>query len=176
MAQAKETTLAGLGSLLKLLPTGTVFTFEFLNPVLSNDGRCRLVHKYLTSILIALCGLSCLISSFTDSYKGKDGKTHYAFVTCNGLWPTPSKEDDSVKMEDYKMRIGDIVRASLALAVFAVLALLNPNVVRCFYPTFEVDGEKILKALPPVIGALSGFVFVVFPNERNGIGYPSTSK
>jgi len=28
--------------------------------------------------------------------------------------------------------------------------------------------------LPPAIGAVSGTVFMLFPNKRHGIGYPSS--
>ncbi|XP_047313077.1 protein DMP2-like [Impatiens glandulifera] len=169
--------MAGIGSLLKLLPTGTVFTFEFLNPVLSNNGTCSTsspVYKYLTSILIAICGLSCFFSSFTDSYKTKDGKIRYVFATFKGFWPS-ADQDSEVDSSKYKIKIGDFVHALLAVSIFAVLALLDSNTVACFYPSFQSNGKKLMMALPPVIGALSGFIFAVFPNNRHGIGYPAAA-
>ncbi|KAE8731560.1 Baculoviral IAP repeat-containing protein [Hibiscus syriacus] len=147
--------------------------FQFLNPVLTNYGHCSPVNKVLTSILIALCGFSCAFSCFTDSYKDGDGMVHYGITTVNGLWP--SSGSDSVELSKYKLRVGDFVHAFFSVIVFAVLSLLDSNTVQCFYPSFESTEKVLLMALPPVIGAISGSVFLVFPNTRHGIGYPSTS-
>ncbi|KAJ6771057.1 PROTEIN DMP3 [Salix koriyanagi] len=76
-----QKTFSGVGNLIKLLPTGTVFLFQFLNPVVTNNGSCHAVNKYLSGILIGLCGFSCCFSCFTDSYKGSDGLTHYGIAT-----------------------------------------------------------------------------------------------
>ncbi|OMP04644.1 hypothetical protein CCACVL1_02147 [Corchorus capsularis] len=162
----------GVGNLIKLLPTGTVFIFQFLNPVLSNNGHCSTVNKVFTAILIALCGFSCAFSCFTDSYKGSDGLIHYAVATASGLWP--STNSDSVNLSKYKLRVGDFVHAFFSVIVFAVLSLLDSNTVQCFYPSFESTEKVLLMALPPVIGAISGSIFMAFPNTRNGIGYPSS--
>ncbi|KAK8709782.1 hypothetical protein V6N13_060784 [Hibiscus sabdariffa] len=168
-----DKTFTGLGNLIKLLPTGTVFVFQFLNPVLTNYGHCSPVNKVLTSILIAFCGFSCAFSCFTDSYKDSDGMVHYGIATVNGLWP--SSGSGSVDLSKYKLRIGDFVHAFFSVVVFAVLSLLDSNTVQCFYPSFESTEKVLLMALPPVIGAISGSVFMMFPNTRHGIGYPSTS-
>ncbi|KAK9020128.1 hypothetical protein V6N11_054621 [Hibiscus sabdariffa] len=109
-------TFSGFGNLVKLLPTGTVFIFQFLNPVLTNTGQCSIANKVLTSILIALCGFSCAFSCFTDSYRGSDGLVHYGVVM--------------------------------------------------------VNRKTLLVSLPAVIGAISGTVFMAFPNSRHGMGYP----
>ncbi|XP_039037818.1 protein DMP2-like [Hibiscus syriacus] len=155
-----DRTLTGLGNLIKLLPTGTVFVFQFLNPVLTNYGHCSPVNKVLTSILIALCGFSCAFSCFTDSYEDGDGRVHYGIAIVNGLWPSSG----SVGLSKYKLRVGDFVHVFFSVIVFA-----------CFYPSFESTEKVLLMVLPPVNGAISGSVFVVFPNTRHGIGYPSTS-
>ncbi|XP_031252067.1 protein DMP2-like [Pistacia vera] len=168
-----DKTFTGLGNLIKLLPTGTVFVFQFLNPVLTNNGNCSTVNKYLTSFLIGLCGLSCALSCFTDSYKGSDGKTHYGFVTTTGLWP--STNAGSVDLSKYKLRFGDFVHAFFSIIVFGVVSLLDSNTVECFYPSFESSEKILLMVLPPVIGVISGGVFMAFPNTRHGIGYPSSS-
>ncbi|KAK8507181.1 hypothetical protein V6N13_069974 [Hibiscus sabdariffa] len=168
-----DKTFTGLGNLIKLLPTGTVFVFQFLNPVLTNYGHCSPVNKVLSSILIALCGFSCAFSCFTDSYKGSNGKVHYGIATANGLWPYSGS--GSVDLSKYKLRIGDFVHAFFSVIVFAVLSLLDSNTVQCFYPSFESSEKVLLMVLPPVIGVISSSIFVVFPNTRHGIGYPSTS-
>lgn len=166
----KDKTFTGVGNLIKLLPTGTVFLFQFLNPVLTNNGSCSAVNKSLDAVLIALCGLSCCFACFTDSYADSDGNVHYGVVTGAGIWPAP--DSGAVDLSKYKLRFGDFVHAFFSLTVFAVLGLLDSNTVRCFYPEFESEQKILLQVLPPVIGAISGGVFMMFPNRRHGIGYP----
>ncbi|EPS61228.1 hypothetical protein M569_13571, partial [Genlisea aurea] len=171
---AAQAAFEGIASLIRLLPTGTVFAFQFLNPVLTNDGKCHVSNKYLSGILIAICGLSCFVSSFTDSYTDGSGNRRYGIATRTGLWPgSPVGGED---LSSYRLTVGDFVHAFFALDVFAVVALLDPNSVRCFYPSFETTQRALVMALPPVIGAISGTVFVIFPNRRHGIGYPSDDK
>ncbi|KAK4283577.1 hypothetical protein QN277_000514 [Acacia crassicarpa] len=163
----------GLGRLIKLLPTGTVFAFQFLNPILTDNGRCETrLNKDLTVALLVTCAFSCVFSTFTDSYTGSDGRRHCGIVTTKGIWPAPAS--DGVYMNAYRLRSGDFVHALFALLVFAVLALLDNNTVHCFYPKFETEQKLLLQVLPPVIGAISGGVFVMFPNDRHGIGYPAS--
>ncbi|TXG71837.1 hypothetical protein EZV62_000416 [Acer yangbiense] len=168
-----DKTFTGLGNLIKLLPTGTVFVFQFLNPVVTNSGNCTTLNKYLTSFLIGFCGLACGFSCFTDSYRGSDGMTHYGVATMKGLWPSTAA--GSVELSKYKLRIGDFVHCLFTMVVFAVLSLLDSNTVECFYPSFESTEKVLLLVLPPVIGSICGTVFMVFPNNRHGIGYPATS-
>ncbi|XP_050215944.1 protein DMP2-like [Mercurialis annua] len=169
----KDRTFSGFGNLIKLLPTGTVFIFQFLNPVLTNNGHCHTMNKYLSGILIGLCGFSCAFSSFTDSFVGSDGLTHYGVATMKGLWPATNA--GSSNLSRYKLQFGDFVHSFFTLIVFAALCLLDSNTVECFYPSFESNEKTLLMVLPPVIGAISGTVFMLFPNKRHGIGYPSSS-
>nr|KYP72782.1 hypothetical protein KK1_005383 [Cajanus cajan] len=166
-------TFSGVGNLIKLLPTGTVFLFQFLIPIVTNTGHCTTFNKYLTAAFLLLCAFNCAFASFTDSYTGTDGDRHYALVTAKGLWPSPASE--SVDLSAYKLRFGDFVHAFFSLLVFAVLGLLDTNTVHCFYPEFEAGEKILLQVLPPVIGAVASTVFVVFPNNRHGIGYPISS-
>ncbi|KAL2469983.1 DUF679 domain membrane protein 2 [Abeliophyllum distichum] len=163
-------TFTGIGNLIKLLPTGTVFMFQFLNPVLTNNGQCHTVNKYLSGILIVVSAFSCCFASFTDSYEDSQGISHYGIATNKGLWPNSTSQD----LSSYRLRFGDFVHALFSLIVFSVVALLDANSVECFYPSFESTQKVLLMALPPVIGAVSGSVFVMFPNTRHGIGYPSS--
>ncbi|XP_061359650.1 protein DMP2-like [Gastrolobium bilobum] len=165
---------AGAGNLIKLLPTGTVFLFQYLSPVLSNNGHCHTINKYLTGILLVVCGFICVFASFTDSYTGSDQKKHYGIVTTKGLWPSPASE--SVNLSAYKLRFGDFVHALTAFIVFAVLALLDTKIVQCFYPEFESSEKVLMQVLPAAIGAVTSAVFVLYPNNRHGIGYPATSE
>ncbi|KAJ8766502.1 hypothetical protein K2173_022561 [Erythroxylum novogranatense] len=172
MVSVTGKTFKGLGNIIKFLPTGTVFLFQFLNPVLTNNGSCAVVNKWLSGALIALCGSFCCFSCFTDSYIGSDDKTHYGIVTNKGLWPSSASE--SLNLSKYKLRFGDFVHAIFSVIIFSILVLMDTNTVRCFYPSFESTEKVLIQVLPPVIGTLSGGVFVLFPNHRHGIGYPST--
>ncbi|XP_010279209.1 PREDICTED: uncharacterized protein LOC104613182 [Nelumbo nucifera] len=169
----QDKALTGIGNLIKLLPTGTVFLFQFLSPVLSNNGQCHTINKYLTGILLSCCGFSCCFSCFTDSYRDRNGSTHYGIATKDGLWPSPA-DSESVDVSSYKLQMGDFVHAFFSLIVFMVVVLLDPNTVECYYPSFNSNQELLLKILPPIVGALSSSVFVIFPNKRHGIGYPSS--
>ncbi|GMH08335.1 hypothetical protein Nepgr_010175 [Nepenthes gracilis] len=161
---------SGLGSLLKHLPTGTVFAYEFLSPVLSNNGSCSHFNKILTAVLIGCCGLTCALSCFTDSYT--DGKkTYYGVATTKGLWTSSSKE----KRNDprYKLGPGDFVHAMLSAMVFAVVAVLDSNTVACYFPVALRSSENTFVAsLPVVVGSVASLVFTFFPSKRHGIGYP----
>ncbi|KAL9687106.1 hypothetical protein QQ045_031502 [Rhodiola kirilowii] len=157
----------GLGNLVKLLPTGTVFLFQFLNPILTNNGNCHVVNKVLSAILLVICAFSCCFASFTDSYKALDGTYRYGIATSTGLWPNP----ENVDLKSYKLRFGDFMHAALSLIVFAVLSMLDMNTVECYYPEFEEQQKVLMMGLPAVIGALAGGVFMMFPSTRHGIGY-----
>ncbi len=169
----KDKTFSGLGNLIRHLPTGTVFLYLYLSHVVSNNGDCETINKYLTAILVGVCGFSCLFSSFTDSYVGDDGKTHYGVVTSKGIWPSTNSRN--VNLSSYKLRVGDFVHAFFALLVFAVLVLLDQNTVGCFYPSSESLEKILLMVLPPVVGVVSSVVFMFFPDSRHGIGYSSTT-
>ncbi|GAB4851197.1 hypothetical protein Ancab_030491 [Ancistrocladus abbreviatus] len=174
-SSVKDKALKGVGSLIRLLPTGTVFVFQFLSPVLTNNGhRGQTINKALTSVLLAVCGFSCAFSTFTDSYTDSNGKTHYGITTRTGLWPAPS-DSSKVDSSKYKLRFGDFVHAFFSVMVFAVLAVLDENTVGCLFPALESSEKTLLMVLPPAVGAVSGVVFAVFPSTRHGIGYPSSS-
>ncbi|CAA2965224.1 protein DMP2-like [Olea europaea subsp. europaea] len=166
-----QKTLTGIGNLIRLLPTGTVFMFQFLNPVLTNNGQCHTINKYLSGILVIVSAFSCCFASFTDSYEDTTGISHYGIATNKGLWPNSSSQD----LSSYRLRFGDFVHAFFSLIAFSVVALLDRNTVECFHPSSESTQKALLMALPLVMGAVSGSIFVMFQNTRHGIGYPSSS-
>ncbi|MED6134207.1 hypothetical protein PIB30_034998 [Stylosanthes scabra] len=171
-SSTSNTIFQGLGNLIKLLPTGTLFMFQFLIPIVTNSGHCTVLNKYLTGALLVVCAFTCVFASFTDSYTGSDGVRHYAVVTPTGLWPSPAS--DGVDLSSYKLRLGDFVHALSSLTVFAILGLLDTNTVGCFYPSFESSEKALVQVLPTVVGAVTSAVFVMFPNNRHGIGYPTS--
>ncbi|KAL5573417.1 hypothetical protein UlMin_023014 [Ulmus minor] len=161
----------GLAELLftlnKLLPTGTTFLFQLINPLLTSyDNTCTALNKTLEALLIVLCSFVCCFASFTDSYTGSDGKTYYAIVTPKGLWPS------SLNSHSFKLCFRDFVHALFSVMVFACFALLDPKTVRCFYPHFESTHNILLLVLTPILRLLSVVVFFIYPNNRHGIGCP----
>ncbi|KAK1317191.1 hypothetical protein QJS10_CPA05g00583 [Acorus calamus] len=167
-----DKTFKGLGNLIKLLPSGTVFAFQYLSPVLTNNGKCHTINKYLSGALLIACGFSCCFSSFTDSYTDSDGKTHYGIASSKGLWTFGSTDSGSTDLSKYKLGIGDFAHALLALLVFVVIALFDANITSCYYPSFEQTQKTLIQVLPAVVGGVSGVIFMLFPNTRHGIGYP----
>ncbi|GAB4851196.1 hypothetical protein Ancab_030490 [Ancistrocladus abbreviatus] len=167
---------SGIASVVKLLPTGTVFVFMFLSPVVSNNGKCHHANKIMTAVLVGVSGLCCALASFTDSYIDKSGKTHYGIVTTKGLLTFDGCED-KMEMEEskYKLRLADFVHAGLCLVVFGVLAILNSDTVDCFFPSIRSSENTLIAVLPAVVGVVSGSVFSLFPSTRHGLGYPSSS-
>lgn len=167
--------LRGMADLIKLLPSGTVFLFQFLTPLVTNNGHCTTFNKVLSGALVALCGGFCAFSSFTDSYVGSDGRVYYGVVTRRGLRTfSPDPDASSRDLSAYRLRAGDFVHAALSLLVFATIALLDADTVACLYPALEVSERTMMAVLPPVVGGAAGYVFMVFPNNRHGIGYQPT--
>uniref|UniRef100_A0A0E0KE65 DUF679 domain-containing protein n=1 Tax=Oryza punctata TaxID=4537 RepID=A0A0E0KE65_ORYPU len=165
--------LRGVADLIKLLPSGTVFLFQFLSPLVTNNGHCAAAYnKALSGVLLALCGAFCAFSSFTDSYVGSDGRVYYGVVTARGLRTFAADPDAAGRdLSGYRLRAGDFVHAALSLLVFATIALLDADTVACLYPALEVSERTMMAVLPPVVGGVASYAFMVFPNNRHGIGY-----
>lgn len=167
-------TLAGAAHLANLLPTGTLLLFQVLCPLVTNNGHCDHARRYMTAILLACCGLSGFLASFTDSFRGSNGKIYYGFATLKGLYTFEYVSPGSGPPDpaEYKLRAVDFVHAFLSLLVFSAIALYDKNVVGCFYPAPEVETEEILGVLPVAIGLVSTMLFVAFPTTRHGVGFP----
>ena len=170
-----------LGDVIKVLPTGTVFLFQFFSPILSNHGQCHSYNKYLTAFLVGCCGLFCVFSTFTDScvdVRDKK-KIYYGFVTPKGgLWTLPGTErpPERVKRVPDKIGFADFVHAILAVKVFGAVVLLDTNTVKCFYPVTESTQKTLFSVVPAVVGAVCSVLIPLYPCMRRGIGYRSTKK
>lgn len=127
----------------------------------------------MTIALLILCGFSCLLLSFTDSFKDKNGNIYYGFATTNGLWVIDGSATLPPELvPQYRLKFIDFLHAFMSLLVFGAVALFDDNVVRCFYPSPSLQVKEVLTALPIGIGVISSTLFVVFPTTRHGIGYP----
>ncbi|KAL6574027.1 Protein dmp6 [Orobanche hederae] len=173
--QAISRTFRSTAHLANLLPTGSVLAFQLLSPIFTNQGECDRASRALTAGLVSLCGLSCILLSFTDSFKDQNGSIYYGFATSRGLWII----DGSATLPPetaakYKLKFIDFVHAVMSILVFAAIALFDENVVNCFYPAPSAGTKEVLTALPVGIGVACSMLFVVFPTKRHGIGFPVT--
>lgn len=170
---AVDKTFASAANLVKLLPTTTVLAFQILSPILTNGGHCHSVNKYLTGFLLGVCGISCFIDSFTDSYRAEDGTLYYGIATRSGMLTINPEINKTVDLSSYKLTFLDFVHAVLSVLVFASVALMDPNVVGCYYSDARQDQKQLVISLPIVVGTVCSMVFVKFPSKRHGIGYPA---
>lgn len=162
--------LNGAAHLNNLLPTGTMLTFQVLCPVFSNGGQCDLLHKYLTAGLLAFCGLSTFLLSFTDSFRAPDGgKIYYGLATPRGLWTFGSRKGSALDTSRLRLKFLDFVHAFLSVLVVLSLGVANFDVVDCFYPEMP---RVYMNTVPVVAGFLISMLFVLFPTTRRGIGHP----
>ncbi|KAG1326353.1 protein DMP3 [Cocos nucifera] len=172
-----DKTLSCVANLAQLLPTGTVLAFHALSPSFSNYGVCHISNKCITLSLVLLCTISCVFFSFTDSFKGTNGKLYYGVATPKSFIVfnyEPSDGDRSKVLEDltrYQMRRLEYVHALFSAVVFLTLTFSDTNVQHCFFPNSGPNTKQILQHLPLGAGLLSSMVFLIFPTTRKGIGY-----
>ncbi|GMH19536.1 hypothetical protein Nepgr_021377 [Nepenthes gracilis] len=175
--RAISLTFQSTAYLANLLPTGTVLVFQLLSPVFSNQGNCDDATRTMTAALVALCGVSCFLLSFTDSFKDQNGNIYYGFATYQGLWVIGGSATLPPPLaEQYRIKFVDFMHAFMSVLVFGAVALFDENVVQCFYPEPSVQTKEVLVALPVGIGVICSGLFVVFPTTRHGIGFPTSQK
>ncbi|KVI06908.1 protein DMP6-like [Cynara cardunculus var. scolymus] len=171
--KAISQTFESTAHLANLLPTGTVLAFQLLAPIFTNQGRCDPVSWDLTAGLVGLCGLSCFLLNFTDSFNDREGNVCYGFATIHGLWIIDGSRSLPAELAvDYRLRFMDFVHGFMSIMVFATVALFNEDVVKCFYPSPSDEAKGLLTTLPLGFGVLCSMLFVVFPTKRHGIGFP----
>ncbi|CAI0468862.1 unnamed protein product [Linum tenue] len=155
------------------LPTGTVLAFQLLSPIVTGEGNCDSSGLYLTAVLVAVCGLSCFLLCFTDTFRDKSGKVCHGIVTFRGIWVIDAPANIPPGFaERYRMQLMDFVHGFLSVLVFMVVVLFDKNTVTCFCPAPSDQIQKLLIALPILISGICSALFAVFPTKRHGIGYP----
>ncbi|KAJ8761058.1 hypothetical protein K2173_000737 [Erythroxylum novogranatense] len=170
--RAISQTFQSTAHLANLLPTGTVLAFQLLAPIFSNQGNCDPVDRSMTAGLTALCGISCFLASFTDSFRDNNGNVCYGFATLRGLWVIDGTATILPELSaKYRLRFIDVMHAFMSILVFGAVALFDQNVVNCFYPTPSTETREVLSALPVGIGVICSMLFLVFPTERHGLGF-----
>ncbi|XP_042495023.1 protein DMP6-like [Macadamia integrifolia] len=168
-------TFRSTANLSNLLPTGTVLAFQLLSPIFTNKGVCDINsrRRSMTAGLLTTFALSCFLSSFTDSFRDENGKVRHGIATFRGLWVIDGS--DSISPEEaseFRIKFVDFLHAFMSVLVFGAVALLDQNVVSCFYPSPSEKMKELLTAMPVGIGIIGSMCFVTFPTTRHGIGFP----
>lgn len=177
MQKAIGQTYQSTAHLAKLLPSGTVLSFQILAPTLAKQGHCSDMNQMMTGGLVVLCALSCCVLSFTDSFRDEEGKVRFGFATPRGLWVIDGGAPlDPLGAAGFRMRFLDFVHAIVSAMIFVAIALFDQQVVSCFYPTPSEDTKQLLTALPVGIGIIGSMLFVSFPTTRHSIGSTLSSQ
>ncbi|KAG0454545.1 hypothetical protein HPP92_023572 [Vanilla planifolia] len=172
-AKAIAETFKHTANLAKLLPTGTVLAFQVLSPLFSREGDCLPANRAMTAALILACALACFVLSFTDSFRDASGTVRYGFATFSGMWVIDGTAQlPAGEAAEYRLRPLDFAHGFMSVMVFAAVALLDSNVVSCFYPLPSEDVKQVIAALPVAMGIVGSGFFVAFPTSRHGIGFP----
>ncbi|KAL5212775.1 hypothetical protein ABZP36_023622 [Zizania latifolia] len=166
--------LSSTADLAKHLPTGAVLAFEVLSPTFTADGSCMPANRALTACLIGACALCCFVLCFTDSVRDDKGAVRYGFVTPSGRLRLIDGSVTGPPPRDVRYRLGarDVLHGVLSFAVFLAVAMVDRNVVACFYPVESPAARQLLAAVPMAAGAAGSFLFAMFPSTRRGIGFP----
>ncbi|KAL2245706.1 uncharacterized protein LOC105178468 [Sesamum indicum] len=165
----------GTAHLSNLLPTGSVLAFQVLSPVFTHEGKCKsIVSRSTTLGLLGFCAASCFFLCFTDSFRDERGKVRYGLATFRGLWVIDGSSCalPPQEAEKFRLRFVDFFHALLSIVVFAAVAMLDKNVMHCFYPSPSDETLEILTTLPVAVGVICSLFFLLFPTKRHGVGFP----
>ncbi|XP_027357519.1 protein DMP2-like [Abrus precatorius] len=161
--------LSGTARLNVLLPTITILAFSIFAPLLTDDGECNALNRWLMGTFVAILAVSCVFFTFTDSFRSGTGRLYYGVATLSGIWTFNGGRKKPRVPSEYRLRWSDLFYATLSLVSFLAFAGLHQDVVKCYYPGLP---RKVTNTVPLVVGFLVSILFVVFPSKRRGIGYP----
>jgi len=161
--------LSGTARLNILLPTFTILAFTIFAPLLTNDGKCSNLERWLMGSFWAVCAASCIFFSITDSFRAPNGRLYYGVATIKGIWTFNGGRKKPLVPSDYKLRWSDLFHTSLSVIAFLTFAALHNDVQQCYYPAIP---RKVTNTVPLVVGFIVSVLFVVFPTRRRGISHP----
>ncbi|XP_047964162.1 protein DMP2-like [Salvia hispanica] len=164
-----NTILSGTARLNVLLPTATILAFSIFAPLLTNDGKCTTLDRWLMGFFLAVSASSCVFFSFTDSFRTSSGRLYYGVATLRGIRNFGGGRARPRLPGEYRLRWSDAYHASLSLVAFLTFALLQSDVLSCYD---LVLARKFTNTFPLVVGFVISLLFVLFPSKRRGIGYP----
>lgn len=141
--------LSGTARLNVLLPTVSILAFSIFAPLLTDDGECNTLNRWLMAIFLAILAVSCVFFTLTDSFRTATGRLCYGVATLRGIWTFNGGRKKPRVPSDYRMRWGDVFHVSLSLVSFLAFAGLHQDVVKCYYPGLP---RKVTNTLPLVVG------------------------
>lgn len=161
--------LSGIAQLNALLPTAIILAFTLLHPLITNDGQCTSLTRWIMGCFLALSATYCVLFSITDSFRTATGRLYFGVATVNGMWTICAGHVKPREPSDYRLRWPDLFYCLLSLLAFLTFAAAHSDVLNCY----NVDlPQKIRIYVPLVVGFLISALFVIFPSRRKGIGYP----
>uniref|UniRef100_A0A0E0DN61 Uncharacterized protein n=1 Tax=Oryza meridionalis TaxID=40149 RepID=A0A0E0DN61_9ORYZ len=92
---------------------------------------------------------------FTDSYRDGTSAVRYDF--------RPAPRDNR-----YRLGTRDVLHDALSFAVLLAMAMVDRNVVACFYPVESPVTRQLLAAVPMAAGAAGSFLFAMFRRRAAG--------
>lgn len=161
--------LSGTARLNVLLPTATILAFTIFAPLLTNDGICTTLNRWLMGVFWGCLAASCIFFTLTDSFRTSNGRLFYGVATFGGIWTFNGGRKGPNVPSDYRLRWADLFHSLLSLVAFLAFAGSHSDVVGCYYPKMP---RKVINIVPLVIGFVISVLFVLFPSRRRGIGYP----
>ncbi|GMH00305.1 hypothetical protein Nepgr_002144 [Nepenthes gracilis] len=69
--------LSGTARLNVVLPSFTILVFTTFAPIVTNEGTCGTLNRWLMGIFWAVSAASIVFLSITDSFKTATGKSYY---------------------------------------------------------------------------------------------------
>ncbi|CAN6696169.1 unnamed protein product [Malus baccata var. baccata] len=173
--KAIRKTFKATAHLSNLLPTGTVLVFQMFSPAFTCQGKCpAILNQTMTLILLTFCSLTCFLLCLTDSLRDERGKVRYGLATFKGLWILDGSKItlSPEQAAKYRLKFIDFFHAFMSILVFAAVAMLDKNVVNCFYPKPSEEARQLLVVFHVGTGIVCSLLFVLFPSRRHGIGFP----
>ncbi|XP_073306592.1 protein DMP7-like [Primulina huaijiensis] len=164
-----NTILSGTARLNVLLPTATILAFTIFAPLLTNDGKCTTLDRWLMGFFLAFSAASCVFFSFTDSFRSATGRLYYGVATFGGIRTFGGGHIRPCVPSDFRLRWGDMFHATLAPFAFLAFALFHSDVLSCYHLALP---RKFVNIVPLVVGFVTSVLFSLFPSRRRGIGYP----
>ncbi|XP_021760263.1 uncharacterized protein LOC110725104 [Chenopodium quinoa] len=161
--------LSGTARLNVLLPSFTILAYTIFTPLLTNDGKCSTLDRWLMGSFWALCSVSCIFFSITDSFRAANGGLYYGIATIRGIWTFNGGRKSPLIPSDYKLRWSDLFHTLLSVIAFLTFAALHNDVQQCYYPAIP---RKVTNTVPLVVGFVVSLLFVLFPSKRRGICHP----
>lgn len=162
--------LSGAASLNRLLPSATILAFSLLHPLITNDGQCTALNRWMMGCFLALFAASCVLFSITDSFRTTTGRLYHGVATVNGTWSSCAGHEQPCVPYNYRLRWPDLFYSLLSLLAFLTFAAAHSDVLRCYNMDLP---RKIRMYVPLVVGLLVSGLVIIFPSRRNGKEYRS---